>query len=235
MDVKLPASDEARGDFKRGEDAYSRNSRRGDREAARWFRKAAEQGHAGAQDKLGGMYYIGHGFMEDHTEAARWFRKAAEQGYAEAQHMLGDMYSSGMGLMKDYAEAATWWQKAAEQGHAGAQYKLGVIYNCGEGVVQDDTEAVRWFRKAAEQGDTDAQSKLGAMYHAGAGVAQDHVAAYMWLDIAMSTAALGPDEYLAEEVREMRDIVEAEMTPTDISEAQRRARICLESNYQQCD
>src|SRR3954454_1319801 len=49
-------------------------------EAARWFRKAAEQGNADAQNHLGVLYDHGKGVTQDHAEAARWFRKAAEQG-----------------------------------------------------------------------------------------------------------------------------------------------------------
>jgi len=54
-------------------------------EAARWYRKAAEQGDAGAQYNLGVMYKNGQGVKQDHAEAVRWLRKAAEQGHANAQ------------------------------------------------------------------------------------------------------------------------------------------------------
>ena len=54
------------------------------REAVKWFRKAAEQGHAGAQANLGFMYDRGWGVPEDDREAVKWFRKAAEQGHAGA-------------------------------------------------------------------------------------------------------------------------------------------------------
>jgi TPR repeat protein len=58
-------------------------------EAARWYRKAAQQGHAEAQKILGDMYANGHGVARDAAEAARWYRKAAQQGYAEARKKLG--------------------------------------------------------------------------------------------------------------------------------------------------
>jgi len=52
-------------------------------EAWKWWRKAAQQGHAGAQDVsgllLGGMNYGG---------AVEWYRKAAEQGDAESERKL---------------------------------------------------------------------------------------------------------------------------------------------------
>ena len=49
-------------------------------EAVKWFRKAAEQGHAGGQRSLGICYAYGEGVVEDKEEAVKWYRKAAEQG-----------------------------------------------------------------------------------------------------------------------------------------------------------
>ncbi len=53
-------------------------------EAAKWYRKAAEQGDAGAQFNLGVMYGGGQGVPQDYAEAVKWFRKAADQGTANA-------------------------------------------------------------------------------------------------------------------------------------------------------
>ncbi len=84
------------------------------KEAAEWFRKAAEQGHAHAQYWLGFMYsvYYSEGVSYDYKEAAEWFRKAAEQGDAEAQLEVGYMYYFGHGVSQDYKEAAEWFRKA---------------------------------------------------------------------------------------------------------------------------
>ena len=59
-----------------------------DAQAARWFRKAAEQGHVDAQYMLGDCYCYGKGVPLDEDEAEKWFRKAAEQGHTLAQDML---------------------------------------------------------------------------------------------------------------------------------------------------
>ena len=58
-----------------------------DAEAVRWYRLAAEQGYAGAQNNLGIMYATGRGVPEDDAEAVRWYRMAAEQGEADAQFL----------------------------------------------------------------------------------------------------------------------------------------------------
>ena len=58
-------------------------------EALKWYRKAANRGHANAQNSLGLMYQNGRGVPQDYSEAVKWFRKAADQGHADAQNSLG--------------------------------------------------------------------------------------------------------------------------------------------------
>ena len=58
-------------------------------QAARWYRKAAEQGLAAAQYNLGVMYAEGNGVPQDYAEAVKWNSRAAEQGAAIAQGPLG--------------------------------------------------------------------------------------------------------------------------------------------------
>ncbi|MXX74894.1 MAG: protein kinase [Holophagales bacterium] len=59
-----------------------------DAEAVRWYRLAAEQGHAEAQFNLGWMCEWGRGVSRNDADAARWYRLAAEQGHAGAQRDL---------------------------------------------------------------------------------------------------------------------------------------------------
>ncbi len=49
-------------------------------EAVKWFRKAAEQGDASAQNSLGSMYLNGYGLLQDFVEAHKWFNLAAARG-----------------------------------------------------------------------------------------------------------------------------------------------------------
>ena len=55
-------------------------------EAVKWYRLAAEQGDADAQDKLGVTYAGGEGVPQDYAEAVRWYRLAAEQGHYHAEN-----------------------------------------------------------------------------------------------------------------------------------------------------
>ena len=59
-------------------------------EAQKWYRKAADQGHAEAQFNLA-FSYLGSDEPEDHRRAARLCVKAADQGHAEAQFWLGHL------------------------------------------------------------------------------------------------------------------------------------------------
>ena len=166
-------------------------------QAALWYRKAAEQGHAVAQFCLARLFDQGQGVPQDGAKAALWYRKAAEQGDAKAQFNLGVMYDTGRGVPRDYARAVSWYRKAAEQGDGDAQYGLGKESYLGRGVLKDYAEAALWFRKAAEQGHADAQFSLGGLYLFGYGVAQDYAEAVMWFrkaadqGLSMAQGAVG--------------------------------------------
>ena len=50
-----------------------------DAEAVRWYRLAADQGHATAQNNLGIRYSNGRGVPQDYVEAHMWYNLAAAQ------------------------------------------------------------------------------------------------------------------------------------------------------------
>lgn len=153
-------------------------------EAVKWYRMAAEQNHANAQNNLACCYYNGDGVEKDYVEAVKWFCKAAEQGHADAQCDLGYCYAYSEGFSKsgaqDLKEGAKWFRKAAEQNHANGQFYLGLCYYQGRRVPKYSTEAVRWFCKAAEQGHGQAQEILAECYRDGWGVPQNMVEAAKW-------------------------------------------------------
>jgi TPR repeat protein len=70
-------------------------------QASAWYRKAAEQGFALAENNLGIMYLKGLGVPKDDAQALSWIRKAAEQGVDVAQNTLGISYEDGNGVTKD--------------------------------------------------------------------------------------------------------------------------------------
>lgn len=130
-------------------------------EAVKWYRKAADQGVAGAQFSLGVCYDFGDGVLQDHAEAVKWYRQAAAQGIAGAQNNLGNCYRDGHGVAQDQAEAIKWYRKAVVQGDARAQYNLGRCYLYGMGVAKNEAEGIMWLKKSLENGSGLAGFALG--------------------------------------------------------------------------
>ena len=128
-------------------------------------------------------------------------------------------------LSGDYQTAFKEFHPLAEQGDAIAQNNLGVMYANGQGVPQDYKLAVQWYWKAAEQGLARAQFNLGVMYDRGEGLPQDSVTAHMWANISAANGA----------APRLRDRIAARMTSDQLEEAQRRARVCMASDYKKCD
>jgi TPR repeat protein len=84
------------------------------KQAAEWYRKAAEKGNVAGQVHLAALYRDGgKGFARDMVQAAAWYRSAAEQGDAGAQGTLGLLYSVGQGVPHNDVEAYYWLDLAA--------------------------------------------------------------------------------------------------------------------------
>ena len=152
-------------------------------EAASWWLKAAQQGHADAGRKLRGLLRDELRFdLVDATAARWWFAREvadAEAGDAEAQSIVGEMCWRGFGTGKDPSAAVEWWRKAADQGHGAAklelrrrraekgdvdeQFALGTEMLHGTDETVDRTEGLRWLRRAAAGGHVEAMSGLGTL------------------------------------------------------------------------
>jgi hypothetical protein len=84
------------------------------KQAAAWYRKAAEKNNVAGELHLAALYRDGgKGFPRDMEQAAAWYRKAAEQGDASAQGTLGVLYSMGQGVPHDDVESYFWFDLAA--------------------------------------------------------------------------------------------------------------------------
>ena len=84
--------------------------------AASWYRRAADQGHAPSQFKLGWMYRKGIGVDEDDETAVMWYQRSAERGYLEAMWNLAVMYNIGRGIRRDRNYAYMWASLASARG-----------------------------------------------------------------------------------------------------------------------
>jgi TPR repeat protein len=135
-------------------------------DAIKWFRLAAEQGHAKAQCILGYCYTEGLGVCQNSSEAVRWLRLSAEKDYSEAQYLLALKYMMGIGVAKDMNEMCRWLKRASEWGEDRAQYNFGVALVTGQGIQQDLVQAHLWFSLVASQQHPDARAaveKVGNM------------------------------------------------------------------------
>lgn len=135
-----------------------------------WYRKAAEQGNAKAQNNLGMCFIKGEGVAENDQEAIKWLTRAAEQGHPKAQNNLSIMYATGRGVAKDAEMAQSWRLKAALGGDPAAQYNVANFYI----TAKNYTEATKWLKKAAEQNYNPAECMLGEMYECGLGTEKNH-------------------------------------------------------------
>jgi TPR repeat protein len=91
-----------------------------------------------------------------------------------------------------------------------------VAYYKGVGVNKNAVEAVKWFRLAVEQDHAASKFNLGACYYNGEGVNQDKIEGYKWISLSAAQGHAPAIKTLA--------VIESEMTPTEIAEAQRLAR-----------
>ena len=109
------------------------------------FKKAASEGYAPAQARLGEILDI----AEFDEEAVTWFRKAADQGNAAGEFGLGRMYATGEGIGKDPKKALYWIKLAAEKDYLLAVKLLAQAYRTGDlGLTANPQQAQLWEAKA---------------------------------------------------------------------------------------
>lgn len=191
--------------------------------AINYFKLSAKKGHAGAQARIGMLYFFGdkkYKIQQDDEKAVKWLTLAAEQRITTAQNILGDIYYSGLGVEHSYYEAFKWYKLAAGNDHLIAQHKLGRCYESGEGIDLNYKKAVNFYRIAADRGLADAQYDLGRCYEEGKGVIQDYKEAFKWYLISCSNARKG----LFDTASKKREALKKELTKEQIKEATEEAK-----------
>ncbi|WP_137390916.1 SEL1-like repeat protein [Rhodoligotrophos defluvii] len=131
--------------------------------ALRWFQKAAAQGLAPAQYRLGMMFERGTGVPRDLATARVWYKRAAEKGNIKAMHNLAVAYAGDDQGAPDYAKAAYWFGAAAEYGIRDSQYNYGVLLEQGLGVVRNLRDAYFWLTLCGRSGDAEAAQRANAL------------------------------------------------------------------------
>jgi TPR repeat protein len=151
------------------------------KEAAGWYKLAADQGEPEALYALGRIYLDGNGAEKNPERAAELFRQAGDLGQSTALRELGYLYLRGEGVEKDEFRAAAYLTRAANDGDTDAQFTLGGLFIEGIGVSQDDVQAARWFGEAAKAGHVPAQIEYAIMLFNGRGGPKDEPRAAGWL------------------------------------------------------
>lgn len=124
-----------------------------EKQAEKWFRRAAEAGLDYSQYALGKLLQG----QKRISEAVSWYEKAAAQGNRYAHYRLGKLYLAGDGVPKDVEQAVEHLTASAKLGNQYAQYALGKLYLMGRDIPQDEEAARKWLTASAEQGNRYAQ------------------------------------------------------------------------------
>lgn len=184
-------------------------------EAAKWYRIAAEQHYPDAEASLGLLYVNGDGVEQDYVQALKWLGLGAEHGQVDAIYNLGVSYLRGWGVERKPQLAVKFFQRAAELEYVDAFYNLGVCFRDGDGVPQSYESAIRWFKAAAGHNEPDSQLALAILYSTGTGVPLSLIEGDKW--------AILSGEAGNEFASELRQKLEALMTPSQIIDAKNRA------------
>lgn len=113
------------------------------KQAAEWYRKAAEQGNAAGEVHLAELCRDGRGVARDKTQAAEWYRKAAEQGDAAAQGTLAMLYVMGQGVPQSDVEAYYWLDLAAAVKTPQQEQYIANRQNVGARITVEELQLVQ--------------------------------------------------------------------------------------------
>ena len=133
------------------------------KEAACYWKQAAEQGHVDAQYSLA-IYFYG----KKNNQAFYWCKMAAEQGLPMAQYTLGSYYC-GVGVVADTRKSIFWREKAFENGVLAAGEILAQYYRDR----RNYKKAMEWNLKVIEFPDVPIYAKATAEYNMGE-IQQNH-------------------------------------------------------------
>jgi len=204
-------------------------------EAARWFRRAAEQDCVAAQHMLGVQLRDGNGVERETEEALRLLRAAAERGHADAQYDYGLMLFDGIGVPQNHPEAYRWFTRAAEQGSVAGHLFRGLMLVNGLGVEPDPAGGHDELLYAARAGSPMAQANLGALYAYGVGVEQSDREALIWYMMAEAGGFEDAGPLIAELARTMSESSVSELRQEAQQRTERLLGASVETDTSQAD
>jgi len=145
----------------------------------KWFRKAAKQGHAKANTRLGICFnHKMAGCPQNKKAAFRHFKLAAEGGDPEGMHYLSTLHLFCDAVELDVEQGRKWCLKSAKAGYSWAQVTMSWRF-----CRKDPLGRIKWLELAAEQGNPTALQDLASAYDEGRGVKPDKVKAYAFYSL----------------------------------------------------
>ena len=132
--------------------------------AFKWYTKAADQGFAPAEYRLGLMYWHGKGVLIDRMKSIDWLKKAVAKEYPNAQAMLGEIYLLDNSPLTNVPRGLQLLDKALQGGSLHAMKTLGHMYWKGTSVKVDLPRAQQLLEQAAERNFIPAKVCLAQYY-----------------------------------------------------------------------
>lgn len=115
------------------------------KQAAEWYKKAADGKSISGELHLAELYRDGDGksLPRDVEQAAAWYRKAADQGDPGAQGTLGMLYTLGQGVPRSDVEAYFWLDLAASVPSPNQAQYIANRQNVGTRITADELADVQ--------------------------------------------------------------------------------------------
>jgi TPR repeat protein len=142
-------------------------------EAAKWFLKAAEQGHPEACYEIARMYDEGVGVISSGIEAGKWMKQYALKGISAGgrlEYIMGTFYAKDRpDLPKDEKESLYWYRKAAvlvagpgpneTRFIEASRHALATYYSDSKAADFNLTKAYAWWSVSAVSGNATSAKK----------------------------------------------------------------------------
>jgi TPR repeat protein len=190
------------------------------REAARWYRMAAQRDWAPAHWRLAKAYATARGVELSADRALDHLTRAAELDFTPAIIDLAGLLDDGRGVVRDREKAFVWYKRAADLGNTEARFTVGERLFRGDGIAEDRDEARRWYGLAAARGHPGAMFRLAQIGFGRDQGVDYRINAYFQLTMAIQRGT--PD--IRREAQELRDRLARNMIDADIAAAMQRVR-----------
>jgi len=174
-----------------GMDDLGERVEKNEREAFKWYSKAAAKGDPGAIVEVAKLHLKGKGTPVNISEGFQLLKRESDRGNRYAYSVLAELYRDGIGTTKNLDETLRLYKKAAEKGSVMDWYRLGKFYST-PGVHENPAEAFACFLKGATSL-SHSQYEIAQCYYYGYGVQKDIRKAVEFLNYDLVIKVYGED------------------------------------------